>query len=100
VQKLLNQRRAIALLERHGWTLTRGGKHGVKMVRPGERPITLPKHRGRDYGNGLTHAILKQAGLKSMEDQGWSSRSSYIRSERASGRRSTSYRDASHQAEL
>ncbi len=61
--RLLSQQRAIALLTRHGWTKTRGGKHNVKMTKPGHRPITLPQHRGSDYGKGLTRAILRQAGL-------------------------------------
>jgi predicted RNA binding protein YcfA (HicA-like mRNA interferase family) len=61
--RILNQKNAIALLQEHDWTLTRGGKHAVKMTKPGERPITLPMHRGRDYGRGLTRAILRQAGL-------------------------------------
>ncbi len=62
-QRPLNQRSAIKLLRRHGWTRTAGGKHAVKMTKPGHRPITLPRHRGQDYGPGLTRAILKQAGL-------------------------------------
>jgi predicted RNA binding protein YcfA (HicA-like mRNA interferase family) len=51
------------LLTEHGWTESRGGKHVVKMTKPGKRPITLPMHRGRDYGKGLERAILGQAGL-------------------------------------
>ncbi len=61
VPKLLNQRSAMKLLRGHGWRMTAGGKHGVKMVKPGRRPITLPKHRGRDYSKGLTRTILRQA---------------------------------------
>jgi predicted RNA binding protein YcfA (HicA-like mRNA interferase family) len=61
--RILNQRNAVALLQEHGWTLTRGGKHAVKMTKPGWRPITLPMHHDRDYGRGLTRAILRQAGL-------------------------------------
>jgi predicted RNA binding protein YcfA (HicA-like mRNA interferase family) len=61
--RTINQKYAIALLQEHGWALTRGGKHAVKMTKAGERPITLPMHRGRDYGRGLTRAILRQAGL-------------------------------------
>jgi len=64
VRGTLNQRRAIRLLERHGWTRTAGGRHQVKMVKPGERPITLPDNHRRDYPAGLAHAILKQAGLR------------------------------------
>ncbi|HEX3040582.1 MAG TPA: type II toxin-antitoxin system HicA family toxin [Solirubrobacterales bacterium] len=52
------------LLQDHGWILSRGGKHQVKMTKEGRRPITLPQHKGRDYPTGLARAILKQAGLR------------------------------------
>ena len=65
--KLVNQKSAQALLERHGWTATIGGKHNVKMEKPGHRPITLPKHKGQDYSAGLTRAILRQAGIDPSE---------------------------------
>ena len=45
----LNQKKAIKLLKENGWTQARGGKHQVKMTKPGSRPITLPQHKGRDY---------------------------------------------------
>lgn len=64
MQGTLNQKRAIKLLREHGWTQTRGGKHQIKMVKGGRRPITLPQHKGRDYPAGLAQAILKQAGLR------------------------------------
>ena len=64
VGKTLNQKAAIRLLEENGWKRTRGGKHQVKMTKPGSRPITLPVHKGRDYSRGLTAAILRQAGLR------------------------------------
>lgn len=67
VAKLLNQKSAIRLLRRHGWREIVGGKHSVKMTKPGRRPITLPMHKGRDYGSGLTHAILRQARLNRDE---------------------------------
>ncbi|HEU5063114.1 MAG TPA: type II toxin-antitoxin system HicA family toxin [Solirubrobacterales bacterium] len=60
----LNQKSAVKLLENSGWTRSKGGKHQVKMVKEGKRPITLPAHRGRDYSRGLTAAILRQAGLR------------------------------------
>ncbi|MGK2954798.1 MAG: type II toxin-antitoxin system HicA family toxin [Solirubrobacterales bacterium] len=60
----LNQKKAIKLLREHGWTRTTGGKHQVKMVRSGNRPITLPDNHRRDYPPGLANAILKQAGLR------------------------------------
>lgn len=40
--RVLSQRTARKLLEEHGWTQTIGGKHSVKMTKPGHRPITLP----------------------------------------------------------
>jgi predicted RNA binding protein YcfA (HicA-like mRNA interferase family) len=65
--KRLSQKTAQRLLEQHGWTRKRGSKHNVKMVKEGMRPITLPMHRGSDYGPDLTKAILKQAGLLDEE---------------------------------
>jgi predicted RNA binding protein YcfA (HicA-like mRNA interferase family) len=62
--KVMNQREAKSLLEDDGWTETLGGKHSVKMEKPGHRPITLPRHKGRKYSRDLTHRILSQAGLK------------------------------------
>lgn len=47
--KLLNQKSAAKLLQENGWTESVGGKHNVKMVKPGHRPITLPKHKAQDY---------------------------------------------------
>ena len=64
IPRVLSQRTAKQLLEDHGWTEERGGKHVVKMTKPGQRPITLPKHHGGDYSRDLTAAILRQAGLK------------------------------------
>jgi predicted RNA binding protein YcfA (HicA-like mRNA interferase family) len=62
--RVLSQRSAIALLESEGWIKTIGGKHSVKMEKPGHRPITLPTNRREDYPPGLTSAILREAGLK------------------------------------
>ena len=60
----LSQKKAIKLLKENGWIQASGGKHQVKMIKPGCRPITLPQHKGRDYSPGLGKAILKQAGLR------------------------------------
>jgi predicted RNA binding protein YcfA (HicA-like mRNA interferase family) len=60
----LNQKKAIRLLRCDGWILARGGKHQVKMIKSGHRPITLPHHKGRDYPPGLAAAILRQGGLE------------------------------------
>jgi len=67
---VVSQRTARALLEAHGWTKTAGGKHVVKMEKAGHRPITLPQHKGADYGPALTAAILRQAGLKAPHEGG------------------------------
>ncbi len=61
--KLLNQKSAKKLLEQDGWEQTAGGKHVIKMKKAGQRPITLPQHKGQDYGKSLTASILKEAGL-------------------------------------
>lgn len=61
--RTMTQQEAIRLLERYGWTQEVGGKHQVKMTKPGCRPITLPYHRGQVYAVGLAQRILKQAGL-------------------------------------
>src|SRR5579871_5677793 len=62
--RTLGQTSAQALLEGHGWKRTLGGKHNVKMEKPGWRPITLPMHNRRDYSRSLKNAILRQAGLR------------------------------------
>lgn len=67
IPKTLNHDRMKALLESRGWVATIGGKHSTKMEKDGERPITVPRHRGRDYSKDLAHRILRQAGLKGAE---------------------------------
>ena len=59
----VDQKQWIKLLAQHGWTKERGGKHQVKMTKPGHRPITLPMHKGGQYPKGLNAAIRRQAGL-------------------------------------
>jgi predicted RNA binding protein YcfA (HicA-like mRNA interferase family) len=61
--KTLKQRSMKKLLEANGWVATVGGKHVVKMEKPGRRPIPLPANKRRDYPPGLRAAILKEAGL-------------------------------------
>lgn len=62
--RTLNCATAQRMLEQHGWTCERGGKHQIKMTKPGHRPITLPINKRQDYPVGLSQAILRQAGLK------------------------------------
>ena len=59
----MTQKEWIKLLQDHGWRQEQGGKHVVKMVKEGKRPITLPMHKGQTYSKGLDAAIRKQAGL-------------------------------------
>ena len=66
--RVLSQKKAIALLTAHGWTRSQGGKHVVKMEKSGHRPITLPIHKGADYGPKLTNGILRAAGLKGQAE--------------------------------
>lgn len=56
--RVLNQQSAKRLLEDNGWEETLGGKHVVKMEKPGRRPITVPKHRGHDYSRDVMDRIL------------------------------------------
>ena len=63
IPKTINQKIAQKLLEDVGWSRTQGGKHVVKMEKEGERPITLPMHKGQQYSRSLTRQILKQAGI-------------------------------------
>jgi len=98
--KLLDQRRAIRLLQDAGWTRATGGKHVVKMTKPGARPITLPHHHGERYGKRLSAAIITQAGLDPVKEERFASQSSSARTDRDTGRRSPSFPAASRQAEL
>jgi predicted RNA binding protein YcfA (HicA-like mRNA interferase family) len=66
-----NQQSIKRLLESNGWTETQGGKHVVKMTKPGHRPITLPHDKGGGgYPVSLSHAILRQASLTGGDDDG------------------------------
>lgn len=57
------QKEWIRILQDSGWTRDRGGKHQVKMTKPGERPITLPENKRRAYSKGFEAALRRQAGL-------------------------------------
>lgn len=57
---VLNQQSAKRLAVKNGWTETQGGKHNVKMEKPGYRPVTLPHHGGKDWGKDLSARIRKQ----------------------------------------
>ncbi|MFI5025388.1 MAG: type II toxin-antitoxin system HicA family toxin [Solirubrobacterales bacterium] len=68
----LSQKKAIKLLKENGWTQARGGKHQVKMTKPGCRPITLPQHKGRDYQPGPDQRDSQAGGATVKELHLWS----------------------------
>ncbi|MDT8447302.1 MAG: type II toxin-antitoxin system HicA family toxin [bacterium] len=50
------------MLKQAGWAKDEGSKH-TKWIKEGERPITVPRHKG-DVPIGTANSILKAAGLK------------------------------------
>lgn len=83
---LLDQKTARELLQKRGWRVGVPARHGIKMEKPGRRPVILPKHHGRPYGKGLNHAIVRQAGLNPKEVNAWISRSKSAGRDRGTGR--------------
>jgi predicted RNA binding protein YcfA (HicA-like mRNA interferase family) len=62
------QKEWIKRLQREGWTRERGGKHQVKMTKPGHRPITLPENKRRVYSKGFEAELSRQAGLRDDQE--------------------------------
>ncbi len=58
------QKEWIKRLQEEGWMLDRGGKHQVKMTKPGRRPITLPENKRRAYSKGFEAQLRREAGLQ------------------------------------
>lgn len=63
-RKRYTQKQLIKTLKDRGWEQSVGGKHQVKMVREGHRPVTIPEFRGETLPVGLSQGILKQAGIE------------------------------------
>lgn len=63
-RKRYTQKALIKMLKKHGWEHSVGGRHQVKMVREGQRPVTIPEFKGETLPVGLSQAILKQAGIE------------------------------------
>jgi len=60
-------RKMIAALERRGFTLARqSGSHAI-FRHPDGRRTTVPVHKGRDLGRGITRQIMRDADL-TVED--------------------------------
>ena len=57
------QKEWIKRLQLEGWKLERGGKHQVKMTKPGHRSISLPEHKRRAYSKGFEAQLRREAGL-------------------------------------
>ena len=52
----------VRLLKKNGWQVDRiSGSHRI-MVK-GNKTLSVPVHGKQELGKGLTHAILKQAGI-------------------------------------
>jgi predicted RNA binding protein YcfA (HicA-like mRNA interferase family) len=51
-----------------GWQrIINGGRHPVKFVKSGQRPIPVPRHAGA-MPTGTLHAIAKQAGFRNVHE--------------------------------
>lgn len=64
----MNWKEAKKLLKRHGWKEGEPGKHQVKMVKEGCRPMILPHNHNQPYPPGMTKNILKEAGVIGGDD--------------------------------
>jgi hypothetical protein len=69
IPKVFSQAVARDWLISLGWVQEAGGKHVVKMSKAGCRPITLPMHKGHDYGKDLRAQIIRQSTCAEIE--GW-----------------------------
>jgi hypothetical protein len=54
------QKEWIKRLQREGWSKERGGKHQVKMTKPGSRPITLPENHRSAYSKRLEAQLERE----------------------------------------
>jgi hypothetical protein len=54
------QKQWIKRLLAEGWSESRGGRHQVKMTKPGRRPITLPENRRRAYSKGFEAQLERE----------------------------------------
>ena len=53
----------VKILKKNGWQVDRiSGSHRI-MVK-GNKTISVPVHGKKELGKGMTHAILKQAGIR------------------------------------
>ncbi|MEJ7798369.1 MAG: type II toxin-antitoxin system HicA family toxin [Solirubrobacteraceae bacterium] len=57
------QKEWIRVLQDSGWTRDRGGKHQVKMTKPGERPDHAAREQAPRLQQGFEAALRRQAGL-------------------------------------
>lgn len=59
----MTQKQWIKVFTAAGWSQETGGRHQVKMTKPGQRPITLPENKRQVYSKGFEAALRRQAGL-------------------------------------
>ncbi|MGH2562822.1 MAG: type II toxin-antitoxin system HicA family toxin [Thermomicrobiales bacterium] len=53
----------ITILKRRGFEVTRQSGSHVILKHPDGRRTTVPAHQGHSLGKGLTHQIMRDAGL-------------------------------------
>ena len=58
------QKQWIKRLKSEGWTQGRGGKHQVKMSKPGHRPITLPEHKAMPTQRASKASFVSKQGFR------------------------------------
>lgn len=65
---VLTSTKLIKILEKQGFILKRSsGSHQTFFHPISRRHITIPAHRGKDLGKGITKAIISDAGFTETE---------------------------------
>jgi predicted RNA binding protein YcfA (HicA-like mRNA interferase family) len=54
----------IALLQKHGWAVVRQKGSHVTLKHPDRAVLVTVPHPRKDIAKGLSHAILRKAGLR------------------------------------
>ena len=64
----VNARKLIKVLKRSGFVLSRTeGSHHIFYHPKKKIPVSVPVHKGRDLGRGLTKSLLKTAEISDKE---------------------------------
>jgi len=61
---IINARQLIKILENHNFNLIHSkGSHQIFHNPETKKTVSVPVHRGKDLGRGITRSILKDAGI-------------------------------------